>query len=92
MALPRAIQIEAGALRGTVFIFDEAGDILPMHTHAPGLAHITIVTRGAISSRTSEGAEEVWRQDDVFDPALPHEFRALEPGTRIVNIVKGVKT
>lgn len=79
-----------GALRGTIFDFEIAGDVLPMHQHTEADVHITVVARGSFRAH-GRGWERVAKAGDVMDwrPRDPHEFAALEDNSRIVNIVKG---
>jgi len=79
----------AGELSGTIYDFEVAGDVLPMHNHDETNAHITVVARGSVKA-SGEGWEKVFKSGAVIDfPAnQPHEFVALQPNTRIVNIVK----
>ena len=85
-------QFNFGLLKGTVYDFEVAGDVLPMHWHSPENVHITVVGRG--SFRT-QGPEDTWEKivkaGDVIDwqAYQQHEFIALEDNSRIVNIVKG---
>jgi len=79
----------AGNLTGTIYDFEVAGDILPMHDHDETNAHITVVARGSVKA-SGEGWERVFKSGAVIDfPAnQPHEFVALEDKTKIVNIRK----
>jgi len=81
--------LSAGRLAGAVYTFPKAGDVLPMHTHTEGDAHITIVARGKIKAR-GNGWETEYSAGAVIDfPAnQSHEFVALEDNSRIVNIIK----
>lgn len=78
-----------GDIRGVMFDFDKAGDILEKHNHAEDDVHITIVARGKIKASSHD-----WEQEAVagqlldFRPFEPHEIVALEDGTRIFNITK----
>jgi len=83
---PRAF----GKLTGVVMDFELAGDILPMHNHGLDDAHITIVTKGSFKAH-GDGWEMTLVTGNVIDwPAnQPHEFIALEPNSRLVNIQKG---
>jgi hypothetical protein len=74
---------------GTTYVFEKAGDILPMHTHKEGQTHITVVVCGKIKVH-GDGWENEYAENDVIDfPAnQEHEFIALEDNTRIVNINK----
>ena len=78
-----------GDLKGTIYDFEVAGDVLPEHTHTEENAHITIVARGRIKAYSHDWEKEaVAGQILDFKAGEPHEIMALEDGTRIVNIVK----
>jgi quercetin dioxygenase-like cupin family protein len=74
---------------GTTYVFEKAGDILPMHTHKEGESHITVVVCGKIKVH-GDGWENEYLENETIDfPAnQAHEFIALEDNTRIVNIRK----
>jgi quercetin dioxygenase-like cupin family protein len=78
-----------GDIRGVMYDFPFAGDILPKHNHDENSAHITIVARGKLKAYSHD-----WEQTAVagqlldFRPNEPHELMALEDNTRIFNIVK----
>jgi quercetin dioxygenase-like cupin family protein len=83
-------QIITGKLRGTVFTFEFAGDVLPMHRHTEADVHVTIVARGRLkihgpvigSTEYGEGAVLDW------SAGVDHEFVALTDNARVVNIIK----
>jgi quercetin dioxygenase-like cupin family protein len=79
-----------GKINGTIYDFPEVGDVLPMHTHDETSVHISIVARGSFRAY-GDGWHHTLGCGDIVDwPAnQPHEFSALEPGSRLVNIVKG---
>ncbi len=80
---------DLGNLAGSVYDFEQAGDILPKHNHTEDNAHITIVARGKIKAYSHDWEiEGVAGQIMDFRPGEPHEIMALEDNTRIVNIVK----
>ena len=81
--------LNAGKLLGTVYTFEQAGDLLPMHTHTDGNAHITIVARGKVKAHGNEWEAE-YSTGAVIDFPVDqsHEFIALEDDSRIVNINK----
>jgi len=81
--------IETGDLRGTMYDFEKAGDILPKHNHTENDAHITIVARGKLKAYSHDW-ETVAVAGQILDfrPSEPHELMALEDDTRIFNIVK----
>ena len=81
--------LSAGALRGVVYTFEKAGDMLPMHGHGDADAHITVVARGRVRCHNADWSVE-GAAGDVWDlDAGQHEFVALEDNSRIVNIIKG---
>lgn len=96
MALPVLTPWSDGALRGVLYVFENAGDVLPLHDHEPEAAHITVITRGEFTV-TGPGAsgEPGWSKVRgpgpilSFDAGQPHEFAANVPDSRILNIVKG---
>jgi quercetin dioxygenase-like cupin family protein len=81
--------LSAGNLRGTIYTFEQVDDVLPMHTHQEGDAHITIVARGRIKAHGNEWSAEYGAGSVIDFPAdQSHEFIALEDNSRIVNIIK----
>ena len=87
MLLPKPL--EAGELRGTIYDFEVAGDILPKHTHDESNVHITIVARGKLKAYSHDWETEATAGQVLdFRPGEPHELMALEDNTRIINIVK----
>lgn len=81
--------LNAGRLSGVVHTFEKAGDMLPMHTHTEGNAHITIVARGKIKAHGNEWEAEYSAGAVIDFPSdQSHEFIALEDNSRIVNITK----
>ncbi len=86
----KATPLVLGRLTGTIYDFPEVGDILPSHTHTEADVHITVIARGSFLTRGTGWQRNV-KAGDVLDwrPHEAHEFVANEPGSRIVNIVKG---
>jgi len=80
-----------GDLRGIIYDFEKAGDILDKHVHTKQDVHITIVARGKIKaySHDWEIIAEAGKLVD-FRIGEPHEIMALEDNTRIFNILKHV--
>ena len=78
-----------GDIRGAMYDFEKAGDVLPKHIHTENDVHITIVARGKIKAYSHD-----WEKIAVagqlldFRPEEPHELMALEDNTRIFNIIK----
>jgi quercetin dioxygenase-like cupin family protein len=86
----KTIPIKYGVINGTVYDFLEVDDVLPMHTHTETDVHISIVAKGSFRAH-GDGWERILECGNVIDwPAYyPHEFIALEPNSRLVNIIKG---
>lgn len=84
--------LDLGKLSGTIFDFQNVGDELPMHVHTEEDVHISIVANGSFKC-FGQGWESTATQGMVLDwePGQHHGFIALEPNSRLVNIVKGVK-
>jgi quercetin dioxygenase-like cupin family protein len=78
-----------GSLRGAMYDFEKAGDILPKHNHDENTAHITIVARGKFRVYSHDWEMEAIAGQLLDFPAnQPHEFVALEDNSRIFNIIK----
>lgn len=83
--------VKAGDLILQVYDFENAGDILPKHSHASEDVHITIVARGTIRVYSHDWDKEATTGQILdFRPNEPHEFVALEDNTRIINIPKNL--
>lgn len=78
-----------GDLKVTIYDFEVAGDVLPMHDHDEATAHITVVAKGRLKAH-GDGWETEAIAGQILDfPAnQPHELTALENETRAINIVK----
>lgn len=81
--------INMGKLSGIVYDFSEVNDELPAHTHPVETGHISIVGRGSFKAH-GDGWELTLTSGNVVDwpDNQAHGFIALEPGSRLVNIVK----
>lgn len=78
-----------GDIRGAIYDFEKAGDILPKHNHTENNVHITIVARGKLKAYSHDWEQEATAGQIIdFRPGEPHELMALEDNTRIINIVK----
>ena len=78
-----------GDIRGARYDFEKAGDVLKKHVHTEDNVHITIVATGRIKAYSHDWEMEAGPGDLLnFRPNEPHEFMALEDGTRIFNIIK----
>jgi quercetin dioxygenase-like cupin family protein len=85
------ISILFGNLRGAIYDFPEIGDILPLHSHDEASAHITVVAKGKVKITAGDWVYEAECGKVVDLPAnQQHEFVALEPNSRIVNIQKNL--
>lgn len=78
-----------GDLRGTMFTFEQAGDVLEKHNHTEDDVHITIVARGRVKVSSHDWERTVLPGQVVdFRPGEPHEITALDAGSRVFNIIK----
>ena len=83
---------EFGSLKGTLYSFPEVGDVLPMHNHSENTVHVTFVLDGRFKVSGSNREFEVKAGNFIdWQPWQEHEFIALEPNSRILNIRKNVK-
>jgi quercetin dioxygenase-like cupin family protein len=81
--------LNTGDLKGAIFDFEKAGDILPSHIHDETNVHITIVCTGKIKAYSHDWSIEAVPGKVIdFRPGEPHEIMALEDNTRIINIIK----
>jgi len=78
-----------GDIKGGMYDFEKAGDVLTKHVHTEDDVHITIVARGKIKAYSHDWTQEaVAGQILDFRAGEPHEIMSLEDNTRIFNIVK----
>ena len=82
--------ISIGKLTGTIYDFEHEGDELARHVHGEHDVHISIVARGRLHA-FGDGWETDLDTGAILDwePGVYHGFKALEPNSRLVNIVKG---
>jgi quercetin dioxygenase-like cupin family protein len=86
---PTPMKLEFGDIRGVIYDFASAGDVLPKHNHTEDTVHITIVARGRIKTYSHDWEQEAGAGQIIdYRAGEPHEIMALEDNTRIVNIVK----
>ena len=78
-----------GKLWTIVYDFPEINDILPMRNNNENDVYITIISRGSFRVH-GDGWDMVSKAGDIIDweAGKRHEFIALEPNSRCVNIVK----
>jgi len=78
-----------GDIKGMLYDFPKAGDVLAKHTHTEDDVHITIVARGKIRVYSHDW-DIIASAGQLLDfrPNEPHEIVALEDNTRIFNILK----
>ena len=90
MAAPSAMPYADGSLKGVLYAFAAVGDTLPMHDHDACTMHISVVTSGAFTVR-DPGWSKLVAPGPVlsFSPGNPHEFVAMQPNSRVLNILKG---
>lgn len=84
--------LNIGKLIGVIYDFNNIGDELPLHVHNGNDIHISIVARGSVRAfGPNEEWESVANTGAILDWEIGqwHGFVALEPNTRLVNIVKG---
>jgi quercetin dioxygenase-like cupin family protein len=80
-----------GDIRGVIYDFEKAGDILDKHVHTKVDVHITIVARGRVKAYSHDWSIEATPGQILdFRVGEPHEIMALEDNTRIFNILKYV--
>ena len=79
----------AGDLCGTMYNMSEAGDAVQKHAHGEKDNHITIVAKGRLKVVTDSGEAE-YAAGSIIDFVVGegHELIALDPNTRIFNIIK----
>ena len=78
-----------GDIKGSIYDFEFAGDILPKHIHDETNVHITIVCKGKVKAYSHDWEKEAIAGQIIdFRIGEPHEIMALEDNTRIVNILK----
>lgn len=87
------LPLTMGDLTGTIYDFEVAGDELERHTHTAKDVHISIVARGSFNC-VGDGWTKTLKTGAIVDwkPGVYHAFIALEANSRLVNIVKMVKT
>ena len=78
-----------GDIRGSMYTFEQSGDVLPKHNHTEDDVHITIVAKGKIKAYSHDW-EIIAESGKMlnFKAGEPHEILALEDNTRIFNIIK----
>jgi quercetin dioxygenase-like cupin family protein len=80
-----------GSLKMSILDFEDIGDTLPLHNHTEDNIHITIVARGSFKF-LGDDWEMMVKAGDIIDwkPGKQHQFVALEPNSRCINIPKNV--
>jgi quercetin dioxygenase-like cupin family protein len=80
-----------GDIRGAIYDFEKAGDIVPKHNHDEFTVHVTIVARGRLKAYSHDWEKEATAGQIIdFRPGEPHELMALEDNTRIINLLKNL--
>lgn len=90
MSEPSLVPINTGKLRGAIYTFAKAGDILPMHVHSARDVHITAVMKGRFRIHGPVFGDKEYSEGAFIDwpVGMYHEFVALTDKARILNIVK----
>lgn len=82
-------QIKFGDVSGTIYEFENAGDILAKHVHTEDNVHVTIVTNGKLKAYSHDWSIEANPGQIIdFKVGEPHELMALEDNTKVINILK----
>ena len=90
--MPSITPYAAGKLSGAVYAFGHVGDELAAHVHDAASNHITIIMQGSFRCTGNHLIDgKVLRQGQVVDwpTGEPHGFVALEPNSRMLQIIKG---
>jgi quercetin dioxygenase-like cupin family protein len=84
-------QHKFGKIFTAVYDFPEIDDVLPMHNHTEVDVHFSIVARGSFRIH-GDGWEIISKAGDIVDweAGKAHEFIALEPNSRLINIPKNI--
>lgn len=85
---PSHATFKIGKTTVTCFTFHDAGNVLPMHSHPEGEAHLTFIAEGRLRI-FGEGWERIVETGEqlVFPPDLAHAYEALSDGAKITNVV-----
>ena len=88
------VQIKRKNMDGLVithWTFEKIDDAVPMHNHLPEDDHISILVKGKIYAFGRGWDMTLDTPGDIinFLPNHPHEFKALEADSILVNIRKG---
>lgn len=87
--MPQMRHYRNGALFGIEYLFSGPDDGLRMHRHVPAEEHNVVVLTGEVLVYGPNGTRLVRAHaGDVvdIDGRLLHEVRAIEPGTRTLNL------
>jgi hypothetical protein len=78
---------------GVIYTFKQAGDFLPMHTHAPDDVYVTCIMRCRFRIHGPAIGDKEYEAGTFLDWAVgvAHEFVALTDNARIANFVKSLK-
>jgi len=80
-----------GALSGSLHTFEQVGDKVEMHDHTEENVHVTFILEGRIQINGGAWSIEVSAGKFIdWQPGQAHEFIALEPNSRILNICKAI--
>lgn len=75
---------------GTIYTFERAGDVLPMHRHGEHDVHVTCIMRGRFRIHGPEIGDKEYETGAFIDwnVGVDHEFIALTDNARIANFIK----
>lgn len=75
---------------GTIYTFEHAGDVLPMHRHTEADVHVTCIMRGRFRVHGPVIGDKEYEAGAFIDWAsgVDHEFVALTDNARIANFIK----
>ena len=81
--------VHIGSVNMIVYDFEEVGDELELHTHTEKDIHISIVARGKLLAFGPDWEKEIDSGIILdWDPGQQHGFKALEPNSRLINVIK----
>lgn len=82
-------KLKFGKIEGFDYLFEKEGDLLPMHDHVKGGAHISIASKGSFIC-TGDFPTFVMNTGDIINwkAETAHQFEAEKDDSRLVNLTK----